>query len=159
MDWILDVLTQLGTTSNYSATANLHTLKITSANTKSSANGSGNSHFLVADVNSGDSSASRTQVLPARWISRNWNLSLNSLITPSLFSLPCRAQLNCQLSALSSSLSWPGPGADLRENTASNCSSIVLGTSTVPLPRNWRLLIVYCIATAILVVCFDVFTQ
>jgi hypothetical protein len=30
MDWILDLLTQLGTTSNYSATANLHILQITS---------------------------------------------------------------------------------------------------------------------------------
>jgi hypothetical protein len=36
LDWILDLLTPLGTTSNYSATTNLHTLNITAANTKSS---------------------------------------------------------------------------------------------------------------------------
>jgi hypothetical protein len=34
MDWILDLLTQLGTTSNYSAIANLHTLQTTTAPAK-----------------------------------------------------------------------------------------------------------------------------
>jgi hypothetical protein len=36
MDWTLDLLTQLGSTNNYSATANFQTLQITAANTKSS---------------------------------------------------------------------------------------------------------------------------
>jgi hypothetical protein len=65
MDWLLDLLTQLGTTSNYSTTANLHTLQITAASTKSSpACSVFNSHFLVIDVNSGDSSAFPAQVFP-----------------------------------------------------------------------------------------------
>jgi hypothetical protein len=72
MDWILDLLTQLGTTSNYCVISNLHTLQFTAANTKSSpARSAINSRFLVMDVNSGDSSASRAQVLPARRISHN----------------------------------------------------------------------------------------
>jgi hypothetical protein len=53
LDWILDLLTQLGTTSNYNAIANLHTLQITAAKTKSSqARSVFNSRFLVTDVNS-----------------------------------------------------------------------------------------------------------
>jgi hypothetical protein len=36
MDLILDILTQLGTTSNWNATTNLHTLQITAANTNPS---------------------------------------------------------------------------------------------------------------------------
>jgi hypothetical protein len=36
MAWIIGFIDQLGTTSNYSATADLHTLQITAANTKSS---------------------------------------------------------------------------------------------------------------------------
>jgi hypothetical protein len=59
MDWILDLLTQLGTTGNYSTIADIHTLK-------SPARSVFNSRFLVTDVNSGDSSASRAQVLPVR---------------------------------------------------------------------------------------------
>jgi hypothetical protein len=66
MDWVLE----LGTTSNYSSIADLHTLKITAANTKSSsANRVFNRRFLVKDVNSGDSSGSRAQALPVRRIS------------------------------------------------------------------------------------------
>jgi hypothetical protein len=67
----------LVTTSNYSATANLHTLQFTAVNTKSSlARSVFNSRFLVTDVNSGYSSASLAQVLPVRRISRNWTLSI-----------------------------------------------------------------------------------
>jgi hypothetical protein len=72
MDWILDLLTQLGTTTNYSAIADLHTLHIIAANTKSfPARSVFNSRFLVTDGKSGDSSDSRAQVLPIRRISRN----------------------------------------------------------------------------------------
>jgi hypothetical protein len=71
MDWMLDLLTQLGTVSNYSATADLHTLQITAANTKfSAAHSVFNSRFLVTDFNNGDSSASRAQVFPVRRTSR-----------------------------------------------------------------------------------------
>jgi hypothetical protein len=72
MDWLLDLLTQLGLTSNYSAIADLHTLQITAANTKSSpARSAFNSRFVVMDVKSGDSSTSRAQALPVQRISRN----------------------------------------------------------------------------------------
>jgi hypothetical protein len=61
--------TPLRTTSNYSATADLHTLQITAANIKSSsASNVFKSRFLVTDVNSENSSDPRTQVLPARFL-------------------------------------------------------------------------------------------
>jgi hypothetical protein len=64
VDWILDLLTQIGITSNHNAIAD-HTLQIAVANTKSSpARSVFNSHFLVTDINSGDSSAFRVQVFP-----------------------------------------------------------------------------------------------
>jgi hypothetical protein len=63
MGYGLDLFTQLGTTSNYSAIVDLHAPQITAANTKSSkARNVFNGRFLVTDVNSGDFSASRTQV-------------------------------------------------------------------------------------------------
>jgi hypothetical protein len=66
------LLTQLETTSNYSTIADLHSLQITVANTKSSPTLSVfNNHFLATDVKSGDSSASRFQVLPVWQISHN----------------------------------------------------------------------------------------
>jgi hypothetical protein len=55
-----------------SAIADLHTLQITSSPTRSVFN----SRFLVTDLNIGDSSASRTQVLPVRRISCNRTLSI-----------------------------------------------------------------------------------
>jgi hypothetical protein len=56
--------TRLGTTCNYSATANLHTLQNTVANTKSSPTCSVfNSRSLATASNNGDSSASRSQIL------------------------------------------------------------------------------------------------
>jgi hypothetical protein len=83
--------TSLGTTSNYSAIANLHTLQITAPNTESSpACSVSTSRSLVTACNSGDSSASRTQVfLPQLTVQNSCQLS-------TLFSVPCRAQLHCQ---------------------------------------------------------------
>jgi hypothetical protein len=71
-DWILDLLTHLhtplGSASNYSATANLHNIKMTTAKTKSSpACNVFNSRFLVTDVYSGDSSDSSPQILPLKF--------------------------------------------------------------------------------------------
>jgi hypothetical protein len=78
MNWILDLLTQIGIRSNYSAITKLHTVEITVANTKfSPARSVFNSRFLVTDVKSGDSSASRGQTLSVRRIPRL--NSLNSL--------------------------------------------------------------------------------
>jgi hypothetical protein len=55
------------------------------------------SRSLATASNSGDSSASRDQVLSVQRIPRNWTLSIiNSTIAPSHLSLPCRARLNCQ---------------------------------------------------------------
>jgi hypothetical protein len=71
------VNTRLVITSNYSATANLHTSQITAANTKCSpARSVFTSRSLVKDGNSKDSSASRAQVLPVRRVSRNCALSI-----------------------------------------------------------------------------------
>jgi hypothetical protein len=56
--------TRLGTTSNYNAIADLHTLQITKAHAKS-AQSAFSSHFLVTDLNNGDSSASMLTPLPA----------------------------------------------------------------------------------------------
>jgi hypothetical protein len=59
--------TPLGSTSNYSAIADFHTLQVTAANTKSSpARSVFNRHFLVTASNSGDSSAARTYVFPVQ---------------------------------------------------------------------------------------------
>jgi hypothetical protein len=63
MNWLLDLLIHLGTTNNYSAIADLHTLQITAAYLSGSVF---NSRFLVTDVNSKDSSASRAQVILVR---------------------------------------------------------------------------------------------
>jgi hypothetical protein len=58
-EWIdhLLIYTRLGTTSNYSATANLHILLITRAHAKSSQSAF-TSRFLVTDLQRGDPSAS-----------------------------------------------------------------------------------------------------
>lgn len=64
MIWWLDLLTLLGTTSNYSALADLHTLEMTAANTKSSpARSVFNSRSLATAPICGDSAASCTQDL------------------------------------------------------------------------------------------------
>jgi hypothetical protein len=63
---------------------NLHTLRITAANTKSSPVRSVfNSRFLVTDVNSGDPSASRVQVLSVRRYPANEISQIYSTIAPS----------------------------------------------------------------------------
>jgi hypothetical protein len=64
MDWILDLLTPLRTTSNYSASAYLHTLEFTTAPPKPfPACYVVNRRSLATASNSGDSLASRAQVL------------------------------------------------------------------------------------------------
>jgi hypothetical protein len=51
------------------------------------------SRSLATASNSVDCSASRAQVLPDQWLSRNWTLPIpNSTIARSLLSFPCRAQ-------------------------------------------------------------------
>jgi hypothetical protein len=57
--------TQLVTTSNYGATANLHTLQITKAHAKSFLS-TFTSRFLVTNLNNGERSASVLTSLPAR---------------------------------------------------------------------------------------------
>jgi hypothetical protein len=71
MDWILNLWTQLRTTNNCIASANLHISQIPAANIKFPVAGSVNSRFLVAGVNNANSSASRAQVLPIRRTSHN----------------------------------------------------------------------------------------
>jgi hypothetical protein len=64
IDWILALLTPLGTTSNYSATSDLHTLQLTTAPAKPSPVCSViNSPSLATASNSANSSASRAQFL------------------------------------------------------------------------------------------------
>lgn len=144
----------LGTTNNYRATGNLHALRVTLENTKSSpALIVFNSRFLVTDINSGDSSASRAQVLPVRRISRNWNLfEFQSRLT-----IPCRAQMNNQLSTLSIPLSWPAVlviqprGGPNRKHRLQLFFYFCRRVFTDPLPRNGlhhRCSIVACVYVA-----------
>jgi hypothetical protein len=75
--FIDQIMHTIWSTSTYSATASFHTLQITATNIKSSpAFGVFNSRSLANASNSGDSSDSRTQVLPVQWISHNWTLSI-----------------------------------------------------------------------------------
>jgi hypothetical protein len=78
----------LGTTSNFSAATNLHTLQITAANTKfSPACNVCISRSLISASSSGDSSASHAQVRPVQRMSRNWTLSYPSAdLESSLYS-------------------------------------------------------------------------
>jgi hypothetical protein len=85
----------LGTTSNYRATANLHTLQITTAPAKPFlACCVLTSSSLATDPNSEDSSASRAQVLLSQPPVQNSLSTVNSTMAPSLLSFLCRAQLN-----------------------------------------------------------------
>jgi hypothetical protein len=69
----------LGTTSNYSATANIYTLQITAENTTSSpACRVFDSRFIATASNSGNSSASCVQVFPVRQTFRNWTHSISN---------------------------------------------------------------------------------
>jgi hypothetical protein len=61
MVWTLDLLTPLGTASNYSATAYLPSSQFTTATSSS----------LATASNSGDFSASRAQVLPSPTLIQN----------------------------------------------------------------------------------------
>jgi hypothetical protein len=76
--------TPLGTTSNHSAAANLHNSQITTAKS-SPACSVFNGRFLVTGVNSGDSSASRAQVLPSRFQYRTDCQLSTELVAPILF--------------------------------------------------------------------------
>jgi hypothetical protein len=126
MEWILDLLTQLGTTNNSRTIVDLHTLQITVANSKSfPASIVFSRCFLVTDINSGDLSASHPQILPVWQISHSWTFSVpSSTIVSCLFSLPCRAEL---------SVEWFAPVVflittlhGLTENTvSSNCFVVV----------------------------------
>jgi hypothetical protein len=75
-DWILDLLTtytQLGTTSNCSATAGLHNSQITTVHTNPCpACCVFTSHSLATASNSWDSSASRAHVLASQTPIQNW---------------------------------------------------------------------------------------
>jgi hypothetical protein len=53
--------------------------------------------FLATASNCGNSSASCSQVLLSQPSVKNSLSTVNSIISLSLLSLPCRAQLNCQL--------------------------------------------------------------
>jgi hypothetical protein len=151
MDWILDSLTTytpLGTTSNYSATANLHNLQITTARSKTfPACFVLTSLSLAAASYSGDSSAFQAQVL-------------FSQPPMQLFSIP--SICNCQLSALeldsqlilsvinSAGLRsclyslWTDPTENIPFNNLS-----ILDMFADPLPRNCRLLRGLCPAAAL----------
>jgi hypothetical protein len=96
VDRFIDHLyTPLGTTSNYSAIADLYTLQITTAPAKSSpVCGFSNSHSLATACNGGDSSASSAQVLLSQ--PPVMNSCQLSTLAPSLLSLHCRAQMNRQ---------------------------------------------------------------
>jgi hypothetical protein len=96
LDLLTTYTTRLGTTSNNSVTANLHTLQITVANTKSSA---ACSCSLATVSNSVDSSASHAQVLLSQpLVQKSCQFrqlpTANLTIAPSLLSLPSRAQLS-----------------------------------------------------------------
>jgi hypothetical protein len=69
LDWEMDLLTslytRLGTTSNYSAIADLHSLQITVAHAKPQLFIVVSSRCLVTALNSGDSSVSVLMLLPA----------------------------------------------------------------------------------------------
>jgi hypothetical protein len=141
-------LTRLVPTLNYSGIANLRTLQVTTAPAKSSpACCVLNNRSLATASNSRDSSASRTQVLLSQPPVLNSLNSFNSTVAPSILSLPCRAQLHCQLSTLNHQLSRPGgpryiaPGRTQQKTLFSNNPSIIVGVFTYPLPRNGRLLI------------------
>jgi hypothetical protein len=70
--------TPLATTRNYSATANIHTLQFTTAHAMAFPAYVFNSRFLVTASNSGDSSASRAEVLPSPSLVQNWLPTVSS---------------------------------------------------------------------------------
>jgi hypothetical protein len=89
--------TPIGTTSNYSAITNLHTLQITTVPAKPFPVCCFiTSHLLATASTNGDSSGSCAQVLLSQLPMQNSLLTVNSTIAPSLLSLHSRAQLNFQ---------------------------------------------------------------
>jgi hypothetical protein len=104
MDWILNLLTTLRTTNNYSATANLHTLQITTVPAKPFppccllTN-----HSLATASNSGDSSASCVQVLLSQLPVQNFSQfsQLPTELQRHLF-LASLVELNYRLPTLNS---------------------------------------------------------
>jgi hypothetical protein len=82
--FINHLYTPLGTKSNYSAIANLHTLQITTAPVKP---------FFSLLCHSEDSSASRPKVHLSQPPMQNSCQLSTATIAPSPLSLPCRAQL------------------------------------------------------------------
>jgi hypothetical protein len=108
MDWWMDLLTHLytplGTTSNYSAIANLHTLQITTAPVKPFSSLLYLQQLFPSNgFNSGHSSASRFHVVVRR-ISRNWTLVNCQLNYSAIYSEP-PLQRSTQLPTLN----WLGP--------------------------------------------------
>jgi hypothetical protein len=112
MDWILNLLTPLGTKGNYNAIANLNTLQITTAPTKPFPDSCVfSSRSLARASNTGHSSASRAQFLPSPTLIQN-SLPVNPsteldshLFSTSLAELNCTQHSNDCLSYL---LIWPG---------------------------------------------------
>jgi hypothetical protein len=91
--------TPLGTTNIYISIAKIHTSQITTASAKHfPACFFSNSRSLSTASNSGDSSISLAQVFLSQPAMQNSLLTDNSAIAPSLLSLSCKAQLNCQAS-------------------------------------------------------------
>jgi hypothetical protein len=107
-----------GTSSNYTATANLNNSQIPQPwLCLFSPFCVFNNRSLATVSNSGDSSASRDHVVTDWRISGNWTGS------PSLLSPPCRSQLTHSAGLETSLYSL---GADPTENTASNSPSVVV---------------------------------
>jgi hypothetical protein len=129
MDWILDLLTPLRAASTFSATANLHTLQITTAPAKPlSACCSLTSRSLTTASNGGISSASRVQVLLPQPPVQN---SCQFPQLPTLNSLWIIRSADPGFSLYSL-------GADQTENAAFDSFSIVVDVFTDPLPINGR---------------------
>jgi hypothetical protein len=154
MDWILHILTQIGITSNYNATANLHNSQITTAPAKLfPAFCVFTSSSLATASNSEDSSVSRPQVLSSQPPVQN------SCLLSTLLSLPCRTQPHCQPSTdslpclLNYSLSWPGALVTFPRDGPNSKHSFqqFLYCFTDPLPRSSRFWFAYCIATTVLI--------
>jgi hypothetical protein len=102
MDCILDLLTHLGTTNNYSATADLHTSQFTTAPVKPfPACYVLTNRSLATEFNSGNSSASLAQVLLSQTFLNSLNHSAISS-QPPLQTLTSTAepQLTSQLSSV-----------------------------------------------------------
>jgi hypothetical protein len=143
--------TPLGTTSNYSIIANLHTLQITAAPSKPfPACCVATSRYLITASNSGDSSASS---LGSSCHSRPCRTLVNWTIAPSLPSLIFRAQLNCHPST-----NWIAPilffittlHGPHRKHLSSNVACMFVSSGTC-LPSRCKetavCLFAYCTAT------------